>query len=98
MINNDLPIRDSKTKQPIGYVRAAELLVRESGDGSIEPFIHPLLEISAGELHGEALLKMQSSRNTLAKVVNQEGEIIGLLTLMSLSDPLLSGPLLSLRR
>ncbi len=95
---NALPIQDQQTKQLIGYVRAAELVIRASDEQAVQPYIHELIEIQADELHGEALLKMQSTRNTLAKVVDQTGETIGLLTLKSLAEPLLSGPLLPLRR
>lgn len=94
---SDLPVRHSETREVLGFIRSAELLLDSSGS-SIEPFIRELPQIKASELHGEALLKMQSERSNLAKAVNQDGDIIGLISLMSLSEPLLSGPLLTLRR
>jgi len=93
-----LPIRSSRTRQPIGFIRAAELLLTADLEQTIEPWIQPLATMAATELHGEALLKMQGERMMLAQVVNKSNETVGILTLDSLAAPLLSGPLSALRR
>ena len=94
-----LPVRDSKSRQLIGYLRAAELLlVASESKSTIENEIRPLPTIEESELHGEALLKMQEARVPLAHVKNKHGQTVGLLTLDSLAEPVLSGPLTALRR
>ncbi len=99
---NDLPVRDSRTRNLLGYVRAVDLLVHvkthDSSKATLNSLLREFLEIPEDELYGEALLKMQSTRSSLAKVVRPSGETVGLVSLMSLTEPLLSGPLLSLRR
>ena len=56
------------------------------------------MEINATELFGEAVLRMQTARETMARVVNQEGKTVGVLSIDQLTNPLLDGPLESLRR
>ena len=50
------------------------------------------------ELFGETLLRMRTNRETLVKVVKAGGASIGVLSIDQLTDPLLKGPLLALRR
>ncbi len=92
----EIPIYQNERHQLIGYVRTVDLLLKEPGDESLT--VRPLIEIKASELMGEAVLQMQSARVPLAKVVNDSGATIGLLTLDLLTNPLLEGSLGSLRR
>ena len=67
-------------------------------DARIADMVHPFLDINAIDLFGEIILQMQSTRQTLARVVSDEGKIIGLLSEDQLTNPLLRGPLGSLKR
>jgi hypothetical protein len=61
--------------------------------------IHELPVVSADDLFGETLLRMQTNHETILKLVdNQNGLMVGTLSIDQLTDPLLKGPLLSLRR
>ena len=87
--------KDNKTNI-IGYVRTVELLLdhaRETIDDSSE-----LMTIRASELFGEALLQMQAKHETIARVIADSGQTVGLLSIDQLTDPLLKGSLGSLRR
>ena len=77
-------------------VRTVELLLdhaRETIDDSSE-----LMTIRASELFGEALLQMQAKHETIARVIADSGQTVGLLSIDQLTDPLLKGALGSLRR
>ncbi len=93
----DIPLWKGTKGNLIGYVRTVELLV---GDSDSQQRVTPrtLLEIPGSELFGEALMRMQAKRETLARVVGSGGKTIGLLSIDQLTDPLLKGPLVSLRR
>ena len=56
------------------------------------------IELPADELFGEALLHMQTNRETIARVVSEGQGTIGILSIDQLTDPLLKGQLGSLRR
>ena len=77
----------------MGFVRTVDLLV---GDGEIP--VKPLTRINRSELFGVALLQMQAKRQALALVVSNADLPIGVLSINQLTDPLLQGPLGSLRR
>ncbi|HMO12920.1 MAG TPA: CNNM domain-containing protein [Pirellulaceae bacterium] len=99
---NELPVRDSRTRKLTGYVKATDLLLAVSAaDGKhapISPLLKTLVEVSTEDKFGEALFKLQNAREPLARVVNLEGESVGLVALAALKEPLLSGPLLGMRR
>lgn len=93
----DIPLWKGTRGNLIGYVRTVDLLVEDSeSDHLVTP--RTFLEIQENELFGEALMKMQARRETLARVVGIGGKTIGLLSIDQLTDPLLKGPLVSLRR
>ena len=94
---HDIPISNASQTEVLGYVPLIKLLVANNPDGKLEEF-KPLMEIRADEPLAEALLRMQSSRETLAQVVNVQRHSIGLLSRNQLSDPLLRGPLGSLQQ
>ena len=62
------------------------------------PELHPIKEVNANELMGEVLLQMQVRRETLIKVVDDRQQVIGILSMDQLTNPILNGPLLNLRR
>ena len=64
-----------------------------------ERVLHELPVVYASDLFGETLLRMQTNHETILKVVNKKGGVmVGTLSIDQLTDPLLKGPLLSLRR
>lgn len=85
----------------VGYVRVVEMLI-EPERIKDAPRLHPLQTIEASEPFGEALLRMQALRQTLLRVIeidgNKEVKTVGVLSMDQLTDPLLKGPLVSLRR
>ena len=103
----DIVIYRSSRFQPVGYVRAVELLIqqnrnadnRAAGKKIPERVLHELPVVDMSDLFGETLLRMQTNHETILKVVNKkDGAMIGTLSIDQLTDPLLKGPLLSLRR
>jgi len=103
----DIVIYGASRLQPIGYVRAVELLIQQNqnaddkagGNEMPERKLHDLPVVNASDLFGETLLRMQNNRETILKVVDQkDGLMVGTLSIDQLTDPLLKGPLLSLRR
>jgi CBS domain containing-hemolysin-like protein len=93
----DIPVISGKKKQLVGYVRTVDLLLADQKTARISG-IRELKVIQASELFGEAVMQMQSTRETLSQVVDKKGQPIGILSLDQLTDPLLDGSLMSLRR
>lgn len=93
----EIPVVSGKGANLIGYVRTVDLLLETNPTARLSG-VRPLTEIKSSELFGEALLQMQSAREVLAKVIGKKGQAIGLLTLDQLTNPMLDGSLLSLRR
>ena len=92
----DLPVFQSERHNLVGYYRAVDLWVAQ--DSNELPEILPFFRVHASELFGEVLMQMQANRETIALVINDEESPIGLITIDQLTDPLLRGPLGSLRR
>ena len=93
----DIPIYRGQRNQIVGYVRTIDLLLADAPDRKIES-VKPLNEIPADELFGEALLQMQTNRQSLCRIVDQQQQTLGLLSIDQLLAPLLEGPLQSLLR
>lgn len=91
----DIPVTGTKKTEIIGYYKVVEALIAPTQD---LPELHPLHEIRVDEQFGEALFQMQAKRQPLAKVVDELGKTLGTLSIDQLTDPLLKGPLLNLRR
>ena len=72
----------------IGYVRVIELALSRSDE--VGP-LHHLLEIGQQTSHVAALMQMQSSMQSLARVVNARGETVGIVAADRLREPLLRG-------
>ncbi|MFT7629560.1 MAG: putative hemolysin [Mariniblastus sp.] len=92
----DIPVYRTSRSELVGYVRTVDLMVNDSS--SLADLMRPLSVVKMTELFGETILQMQSSRETLVSVANSHGKIVGLLSIDQLTDPLLNGPLGSLKR
>ena len=93
----DLPVYHQQRNNIIGFVRTIDLLLANDPQQQVET-TREMIEIPADELFGEALLTMQASRETIARVVADGQGTIGILSIDQLTDPLLKGQLGSLRR
>ena len=80
-----LPVAGKKGNRLVGYVRLVDLYLEESD--TIET-ARPLSEIYHRETHCAALLRMQSEKQTLARVIDDSGETVGLIHINQLTEPL----------
>ncbi len=94
---SEIPVTDESGNELIGYVRLIDLLVSNNNGGKLES-CRKLIDIKPDMPVGEALILLQSRRETLARVVNSSGHTLGLVSHNQLTDPLLKGPLGSLKR
>lgn len=75
-------------KQLVGYVRVIDLSLDPcEGLGPVRPF----LEVSSTDTHIEALLRMQAAGESLAKVVDADGNTVGILTAGRLRENIFHG-------
>jgi len=72
----------------VGYVRVIDLGL--NGSDEVGP-LRPLLDIPHRDTHIAALMRMQSAGESLARVVDTEGQTVGILTAQSLREPLFRG-------
>jgi CBS domain containing-hemolysin-like protein len=79
-----LPVADAKG-QLIGYVRVIDLRLHEGSE--LAP-IHPLPDVDADGSHLAALMRLESSGDSLARAINARGEAVGIVTLERLREPL----------
>ncbi|MEM9409939.1 MAG: CNNM domain-containing protein [Planctomycetota bacterium] len=93
----EIVIYDHDRNDPIGYVRTVDLLV-ERGELTDGLPTRPFIQIRANELFGEALLQLQAKKETVGLVISEVGKPVGIISMNQLTDPLLKGPLGSLRR
>lgn len=92
----DIALFDGTRNNLVGYVRTVELLVCENKP--LKELMREFKEVNSTELFGETILEMQAQRDTIRKVVGPRGNVVGLLSMDQLTDPLLNGPLGSLKR
>ena len=92
----EITLYDKVRTQVVGYVRTVELMVNVDSTDKASPV--PFLKLKKSELFGEAILQMQASREPVALIVSESGHPLGVLNINQLTDPLLKGPLGSLRR
>jgi CBS domain containing-hemolysin-like protein len=69
----------------IGYVRVVDLILHEGND--LAP-IRPLPEVRDDSTHLAALMRLESTGDSLARVVNARGDTVGIVTLERLREPL----------
>ena len=93
----DVPVYETTKNNVVGYVRTLEFLV-DASKQKVSDAVRELRRIKSTELVGEAILQMQANRETLVLVVDTNGKKLGLLSIDQLTDPLLNGPLISLKR
>jgi CBS domain containing-hemolysin-like protein len=80
-------IHDGSKSNVVGYVRTVDLILAPDTYAAItEP--RELLELYGGEHTGEAIMRMQTRRFDLAKVLNPRNQVIGIVSLNELTDPL----------
>lgn len=93
----DVPVFEKTKTNVVGYVRTLDFLI----DGTKQCANDGLRElrcVKTTELAGEVILQMQANRETLLLVVDRFDRKLGLLSIDQLTDPLLNGPLVSLKR
>ena len=93
----DIPLFRGSRTNLVGYVRTVELMINKDV-GSPADLVRKFNLVKSTDLFGETILQIQSSRETLVQVVNDAHKTIGLLSVDQLTDPLLDGPLGSLKR
>jgi CBS domain containing-hemolysin-like protein len=92
---NRAAVGNPRSKLPTGYVSAVELCISQNVSG-LSGLIQPLVELRSDCLHGEAILTLQANHSEMAGVVDDKGQLIGLISREALLGPLLSGTLESL--
>lgn len=82
-----IPVEDGqgRDRKLVGYIRIIDLHLDDKP--TVED-VRPLVEISATETHIAALIRLESSGEQLARVVDKSGAIVGLLNVRSLTEPL----------
>jgi putative hemolysin len=85
----ELPVEEPLGRRKlIGYVRVAEIRL-ESGDELRK--VRPLIDIPHSETHISALVKLYEAGETMARLVDQSGGTVGLVTAQALTEPLFRG-------
>jgi putative hemolysin len=80
-----IPVTADATGRLLGYVRVVDLRLQEGDE--LAP-IRPLPEVRDDSPHLDALMRLESSGDSLARVVNGRGETVGIVTLERLREPL----------
>lgn len=93
----DIPLFRGSRSELVGYVRTVELMVNNDFESPAD-LVRNFSDVKATDLFGEIILQMQSSRETLVRVVGPSDKTVGLLSVDQLTDPLLKGPLGALKR
>ncbi len=94
---SDIPLFEGSRNNIAGYVRTVDLLVDRT-DKKPNELMRCMHDVNSSELFGEAILQMQAAHETIFRVVGPNGRSVGLLFSDQLTDPLLNGPLGSLKR
>ncbi len=80
-----IPVAAAASGHLIGYVRVVDLSLHEGND--LAP-VRPLPEVRDNSTHLAALMRLESTGDSLARVVNFRGETVGIVTLDRLREPL----------
>ncbi len=84
-----LPVEEPLGRRKlIGYVRVIELRLDPRNEVLA---VHPLLELNHRESHISALFRLRAAGEPMARVVNDRGETVGIVTDRKLGEPLLRG-------
>jgi len=84
-----VPVTEPGDRKLAGYVQTVDFYL---DDSELVESYRPLMQIEQSETHSGALVRMQSEKETLASVVNDEGHIVGLLYFNRLAEPLFRDP------
>ncbi len=84
-----LPVTEARGREIVGYVRIVDLYLDKAE--TVES-VRPLLTLKTTDTHSAALIRMQSEKETLARVVDEAGETVALVQLSDLTEPLFRGP------
>ncbi len=84
-----------QTGLPTGYLDAVEMLVSQESP-SLKPLIQPLLEIPNDSLYSEVVLMLHANRTEVAGIVDELGQIVGIVQRADLLRPVLGETLESL--
>ncbi len=84
-----LPVEDATREHKlVGYLRVAEIKL---GPDTVLEQVRPLPSIRANEQHFNALMKLHASGESMAKVVDEKDQVVGLLLAQRLIEPLFIG-------
>lgn len=84
-----LPVESNdQSRQLIGYVRVIDLHLMPATDPMP---IRPLVEVPSTDTYLAALMRLETSNESLGHVVDPQGQTIGFLTARQLSEPLFAG-------
>ena len=89
-------VADPETGELVGYVRTIEMIV-DTSSASLNNYLNPLVEIRAESSHGEAIMQMQTSGEQIARVIDERGQTLGVVTLDALTAPMLGDVLPALK-
>lgn len=81
-----LPVREGR--RVTGYVRVVDLIL---GKSETVGEVRPLPAVLQSDTHLAALIKLQIAGESMARVVDGEGETVGLVTLRQLTEPMVRG-------
>jgi CBS domain containing-hemolysin-like protein len=80
-----IPVIAAKSRDLVGYVRAIDLYL---SDSTTVDDVRPLMQVSSTDTHVAALLALETNKETLAKVTDSQGTVVGLLYAEQLNEPL----------
>lgn len=82
-----VPVQRENKRELIGYVRVVDVYLDKSPTISLS-LVRPLLRIGHKEVFAAAMIKLQSAKENVAQIVDENGSPVGLLYERSLSDPM----------
>lgn len=85
---SEIPIVKAKSHQLVGYLKSTDLVFERTKSKALRR-IRKLPEIKSTELFGEALIQLHAGHDTMMKIVGQQGQVIGLVTLRQLTERML---------
>jgi putative hemolysin len=81
-----MPVRDGHDL--VGYVRVVDLIL---GNSETLGEVRPLTEVSQADTQLAALIKLQTSGESMGRLVSAEGHTVGLVTLRQLTESMVRG-------
>jgi CBS domain containing-hemolysin-like protein len=81
-------VTEKRNRQPIGYVRIVDLHLR---DGDWVEAIRPLMTVHQRDTNINTLFRMQTAKEAVAQIIDDQERTVGMVTIDRLREPLLSG-------